>query len=203
MSKMNEGLKKISLVLLDFVETLILATVFLVIFWAFLGQPHQVRGNSMTPTLHDNEYLLTEKISYMLGQPQRGDVIIFRFPQAPRFDYIKRIIGLPGEKLKIQNNKITIQNTEFPAGFVMDEPYLANGTQTIVPPSGAFMSEGQMISLGKNEYFVLGDNRQNSSDSRFWGLVPRNEIIGKTFFRFFPLTAFGPIQSTSFASKLQ
>ena len=113
--------------------------------------------------------------------PQRGDVIIFRYPRNPKEYYIKRIIGLPGEKVQVKNSDVIIYNDQYPAGIKIDENYLPNDLET---PGNIEMK------LDENEYFVLGDNRFSSSDSRMWGAVPRSDIIGQAWIRCFPLSRF-------------
>jgi len=128
---------------------------------------------------------LAEKISYIIGQPKRGDAVIFRYPGNPSVNYIKRIIALPGEKIKIDNNKVTIINATHPGGVVLDETYLKNPI-TVGPDNGPFEK-----TLGENEYFVMGDNREHSSDSREWGVLPKANIIGRAWLTIIPLDRFG------------
>jgi len=143
----------------------------------------------MYPTFHDKEYILTDKISYRFGEPQRGDVIIFKAPRNEEYEYIKRIIGLPGERVRISQGKVFI-NDQF-----LNESYLPPEYQTA---SGAFLRENQTITIPENNYFVLGDNRSHSSDSRDWGLVPRENIIGKAWFRYWPPEKIGLIKEAKY-----
>jgi signal peptidase I len=142
----------------------------------FLAQPFLVNGNSMAPTLMQNDYLVLDKLSYLLHTPQRGDVIIMRYPLDPSVYFVKRVIGLPGETVSAENGKITILS---PAGTstVLDEPYLVS--------SGKL--EDSVTTLGSDEYFVLGDNRDQSSDSREWGPLQSKFIVGRAFVRLLPL----------------
>lgn len=179
--------KKVGAFFLDVIETVVIALAIFVIAYLFLFQPHQVRGNSMYPNFHDKDYLLTDKISYRLGQPKRGDVIVFVAPKNEEYDYIKRIIGLPGDKIEItQDYKVKVN------GEILNEPYLPSDYQTF---GGNFLEVGKTITVPPNEYFVLGDNRSHSSDSRDWGFVPRANIIGKAWFRYWPLNQVGFISS--------
>src|SRR4030066_1102508 len=114
--------------LVDIVETVVVAAAIFVVVYLFLLQPHQVKGASMKPNFHDGEYILTDKISYRFGNPNRGDVIIFKSPTDPDVDFIKRIVGLPGEKIKISDGKIVITNDQNKNGFTLTEPYEINGT---------------------------------------------------------------------------
>ena len=133
----------------------------------------------MEPNFHNNEYILTDKISYRFKDPERGSVVVFKYPQDPRKSFIKRIIGLPLETVSILDGKVTIKNTEFPDGFSLEEPYVKFGQTTTAD-----------YILGENEYFVMGDNRANSADSRVWGPLPTDNIIGRPFIRFFPPALF-------------
>lgn len=154
----------------------------------FAIQPFIVDGESMTPAYVNNEYLLAEKISYMTGTPKRGDVIVFRYPGNPNINYIKRIIGLPGETIKIENNTVTVSNDKNPNGTVLDERYLPGDALTLAEgtQNGAYS-----IKVANNEYFVMGDNRQHSSDSREWGLLPKANIIGRSWLTILPTSKFG------------
>ena len=149
----------------------------------FLFQPFFVRGASMEPSFEDGEYLIIDEISYRFHEPERSDIIIFKYPKDPSQYYIKRVIGLPNEIIRIENGKITIFNSENPAGFILDEPYLSQDNK--------FTSGNLEINLDENDYFVLGDNRQASSDSRRWGPVPRHYIIGRAWVRAWPFNRVG------------
>ena len=142
----------------------------------------------MEPNFKNGDYLVVDEISYRFADPNRGDVIVFKFPGDPKQRYIKRIIGIPGETVKIEEGKITISNQE--KSWVLDESnYL---------PSSLTTSSNEEISLGNDEYFVLGDNRPFSSDSRRWGLLPRENIIGRVFLRALPFGAFAKIDAPSY-----
>jgi len=169
---------------LDFVETIVMALSVFVIIYLFLFQPHQVRGSSMYPNFHDGEYILTDKITYRLREPKEGDVIIFRAPKNEEYDYIKRIIATPGKCVQIINGKVYID------GKPLEEPYLPPDYST---SPGSFLRVGQTVCVPEKNYFVLGDNRSHSSDSREWGFVPQQNIIGKAFFRYWPPNRFGKI----------
>ena len=149
----------------------------------FLFQPFFVRGASMEPNFKNGEYLIIDEISYRFNEPERGDVIIFKYPKDPSQYYIKRIIALPKEVVRINDGKITIFSRDNPAGFILDESYLSEENR--------FTSGNLEINLDENDYFVLGDNRQASSDSRRWGAVPRYYIIGRTWLRAWPFNRAG------------
>jgi signal peptidase I len=181
--------KRVGGFFLDIVETFVIALAIFVLMYLFLFQPHQVKGNSMYPNFHDQEYILTDKITYRLGQPDRGDVVIFKAPKNEEYDYIKRIIGLPGEKVRVEDCHIYINDE------LLQEVYI--DTQ-VCTNAGRFWQTGQSITLAENEYFVMGDNRPYSSDSRDWGTVPRPNIIGKAFYRYWPFSQIGLIRSADY-----
>ncbi|MBI2625464.1 signal peptidase I [Candidatus Parcubacteria bacterium] len=143
----------------------------------FLFQPFLVHGASMEPTFADGEYLLIDEISYSFRSPERGEVVVFRFPQNESQFFIKRIIGLPGETVQIRGGAVWIVNGSNPAGMRLVELYSRS------PESGGETT----IILGDGEYFVLGDNRTVSYDSRRWGPVPRRDIVGRVWVRAWPV----------------
>ncbi len=163
---------------------------------AYVAQPFFVRGSSMVPNFHDGEYLIIDELSYNTGlrTPSRGDVVVFRYPLDPTQYYIKRIIGLPGERIVVYNNQITITNKQYPNGIQLSEQYL--------PPSD--QTHGNVdITLKNNEYFVLGDNRDNSSDSRIWGPVPKQMIIGRAWLRLFPVVKASTFNTPNYGGLVQ
>ena len=182
---------------IDVVETLVVAAAIFVVVYLFLLQPHQVRGASMEPNLSDGQYILTDKVTYRFGEPKRGDIIVFKAPVDENFDYIKRIIALPGETISIKNEQINIKNSEDPDGFVLDEPYSTNGTTS----SGEVLADGAELTLGEDNYFVLGDNRNQSFDSREWGELPKENIIGKGWLRYWPVTDISFIGRVNYPSE--
>ena len=143
----------------------------------FIAQPFVVNGASMSPTFTSGDYIIVDKISYNFQKPTRGDVVVFKYPLDPERDFIKRIIGLPNESIEINGATISIFNESNPNGINLDEKYLET--------KGAYGNSKNI--LGPEEYFVLGDNRSMSSDSRTWGSVPEKLIIGKAFLRLYPL----------------
>lgn len=146
------------------------ATVFLIIY-LFIAQPFQIAGQAMNPNYVNGQYYLANKMVYRSSSPVRSDVVVFKYPKEPDKDFIKRIIGLPNDTVSLQNGKVFINNQP------LDESsYLKNDVQTY---GGAFLQEGQHITVPSDNYFVLGDNRPYSSDSREWGFVPKENIIGK------------------------
>jgi len=145
----------------------------------YLIQPFFVKGASMEPNFENGDYLLVDEISYRFSVPERGDVVIFRYPLDPSQFFIKRIIGLPYETIEVKDNTVMIYNKDKPKGFVLGESYLVPEQKTL---------GNSFTKLDDNEYFVLGDNRLQSSDSRRWGPVNKSFITGKAFLRPWPFT---------------
>lgn len=146
----------------------------------FIAQPFIVSGASMEPTFESGQYLIIDQVSHRFEAPERGEVIIFRYPKDPSKYFIKRVIGLPRETVEVHGDKIYIKNLEHPEGFLLDEPYLTSSNHE----SGEIT-----VTLSAHEYFVLGDNRRASSDSRIWGPLSEEYIIGRAFLRLLPVTA--------------
>lgn len=154
----------------------------------FLFQPFFVKGQSMTPAFENGDYLIIDEVSYRFREPQRGEVVVFKYPENPSQRYIKRIIGLPGETVEIKDEKVVIHKD--PKSWVLDEErYLPKLLET---------SGNIKIALKPNEYFVLGDNRAASSDSRRWGPLPRENLIGRVLFRAWPITALAKIEAPAY-----
>ena len=168
--------RSVSSLVWEVVQTLVLAGLLIVFFRNFVFQNYIVEGNSMLPTLLPNERVIVGRINYLLGKPQRGDVIVFEYPNDPSRDFVKRIIGLPGETVSIDNGIVSIDGKPLPP-----EIYLEYTAPTSLDPQ----------TLGDDQYFVMGDNRPGSSDSRSWGPLPRRNIIGKAWLVYFPLNRFG------------
>lgn len=151
----------------------------------YLVQPFFVKGASMEPSFEDGDYLLVDEISYRFSLPARGDVVIFRYPEDRSQFFIKRIVGLPSETVEVKNNKVIIYNDKNSSGFGLTENYLSSEQETL---------GNMLVRLDDNEYFVLGDNRLQSSDSRRWGPVNKTLITGKAFLRAWPFTRFDKIE---------
>lgn len=163
---------------LETVRFLIIALIIVVPIRLFIAQPFIVSGASMDPTFANNQYLIVDELSYRLGDPVRGDVAIFKFPKNPKQYFIKRIIGVPGDTVQIDNvGLVTITNKAEKISLVLNETYVERKAGGTVERT-----------LKENEYFMMGDNRAGSFDSRSWGPVNRNLIVGKAFLRLFPLT---------------
>ncbi|NCN52382.1 signal peptidase I [Candidatus Parcubacteria bacterium] len=162
----------------EFFRFSLIAIIIVVPIRFFVAQPFIVSGASMENTFETGEYLIVDQVTYKLSEPSRGDVIVFHYPKDPSKFYIKRVIGLPGDTVSIVDAQVTITNTEHPEGVVLDEPYIKH--MSPAAPSS--------VTLGTDEYFVMGDNRDKSSDSRIWGVLTREGIVGRAYLRLFPIT---------------
>ncbi|MEK7613753.1 MAG: signal peptidase I [Patescibacteria group bacterium] len=163
----------------DLVKFALIALLIVLPIRMFIAQPYIVRGASMEPTFLGGEYLIVDQISYRLGDPERGDVIILKYPKDESIFFIKRVIGLPGETVEIIGKRIVIERGNNLPVITLDEPYIAEDR---------LQDEYGVYVLGDNEYFVMGDNRRESSDSRSWGVLKRNEVVGRAFLRLLPVT---------------
>lgn len=149
----------------------------------YIAAPYVVVGASMEPTFENYHYLIIDRLTYRLESPQRGDVIVLDLPQETSRALIKRVIGLPGDTVVLEGQKVEIINTEHPDGFVLDESYL--------DPANLGGASHLRVTLGDDQYFVLGDNRRVSADSRLWGILPKNDIVGRVLLRLYPLNEIG------------
>ncbi len=179
-----EGIKRFVAAVFDFLQGIVVVLAVLVMVYLFLVSPQEISGASMEPNFHNGEYILTNKVLTKFRDPERGDVVVFKSPRNKEVDYIKRIIGLPGDTVKLENN------TFFVNGQKMDEPYLA---PEVVVFGGSFLQEGSEIIVPPGQYFVVGDNRPHSSDSREFGPIPMEDFIGTVFFRYWPFEQMGGI----------
>ncbi len=176
--------------LFDIMESIVVALAIFVVVYLFLYQPHQVKGASMEPNFTDGEYILTNKFEYKFSDPKRGDVVVFKSPQNPDIDFIKRIIGLPGDEIKLENNHFYIN------GKVLEEPYIGINVTT---HQGAYLKEGKDIVVPEDHIFVVGDNRSRSSDSREWGTIHKDAIIGRSQLVYWPFSKFGTVSRITYA----
>jgi signal peptidase I len=149
----------------------------------FIAQPFIVSGASMQPNFSTGDYLIIDQVSYYFENAQRGEVVVFRYPNNPKKFFIKRIIGLPGETVQVTSAEVIIFNKENPDGFTLEEPYLS--------PDNIYSEEETTIDLNVDEYFVLGDNRGSSSDSRIWGALPEDLLVGRAYARLLPVSSVG------------
>jgi len=174
---------------LDILEVIVFAVAIFLFIYLLVLQPHKIKGASMHPNFPDGEYLLTDKVTYRFGEPKRGDVIVFKAPTGNGDEFIKRIIGLPGEKVSVKNGKIYINEK------VLDEKYL---DASVLTSAGYFLQEGQSVSVPEGEYFVLGDNRPHSSDSRAWGFIAKKKITGRAWLIYWPLKSAGIVKKVNY-----
>lgn len=170
--------------ILDALEPVVLAFAVFMMIYLFLFQPHKVDGNSMYPNFHNQEYILTDKVSFRRSEPHRGDVVVFHAPPPNDSDFIKRIVGLPGETIVIRGGYVYINGQRLP------ELYLPN---SLVTGEKSFLREGVPYHIPPGYYMVFGDNRNFSSDSREWGPIARKAIVGKAWFRYWPADKMGLI----------
>lgn len=155
----------------------------------YIAQPFIVRGASMEPNFEDKQYLIIDELTYQIREPKREETVVFRYPKDPQEFFIKRVIGLPGETVKIKDGEVRIKNSVYPDGFVLKQPYLDPPNHPTYPDT--------KLTLGSDEYFVLGDNRDFSSDSRIWGAVPKKNIIGRAYLRAWPPSRAGLVPDYS------
>jgi signal peptidase I len=161
----------------ELVETVLLTLLIYVLVRSFLFENYRVVGRSMIPTLENNQYLAVNKLGYRLHKPQRGDIIVFRDPKDDERKLIKRVIGLPGEVVEIRDGQVLVE------GRPLREPYIE------APPGYSYTP----ILIPEDQYFVMGDNRNNSSDSHNWGTLPREMIVGKAWVSYWPPSLWGVI----------
>lgn len=169
----------------EFLKLIVISVIIVIPFRLFIAQPFIVDGASMDPTFHNGQYLIVDELTYRFQEPERGSVLIFKYPKDPSKFFIKRVIGLPGETVRITEGAVSIVNEEYPEGLLLHEPYIE------------FTKVDNLeVILGSEEYFVMGDNRKGSADSRLWGPVPADNIVGRPIIRFYPLGLF-PGQAVS------
>jgi signal peptidase I len=149
----------------------------------FIFEPFVVEGASMAPKFATNDYLIVDKVGYRLGEVERGDIIVFKYPNDPTTNYVKRVIGLPGETITVENGKVRIATNEDTTGYILDESVYLNPDVTTTLPSISRTS----FTVTPGHFFVMGDNRPASSDSREWGLLPQENIIGRVVVQAYPL----------------
>lgn len=162
----------------EIVQFALIALVIVIPIRMFVAQPFIVSGASMESTFSTGQYLIIDQFTYHFNEPKRGDVVVFHYPKDHSTFFIKRIIGVPGDALVIDGNKVTITNPTHPNGVTLEEPYIKSMRPTTHTTEN----------LGDGEYFVMGDNRDASSDSRVWGILERDKIVGRALVRLFPFT---------------
>jgi len=173
--------------ILEFVQSIVLALSVFVLLYLFVAQPNQVKGNSMLPNFVDGQYLLTDKLSYQLGNPQRGDVVVFKAPPsepcaADECEYIKRVIGVPGDRVMVRGGEVYLNGSKLDQKFLPDD---------FVSDAGAFNQEGVEKDVPDGQYLCFGDNRSHSRDGREFGPIEKKLIVGKAFFIYWPVNYMG------------
>ncbi len=179
-------MKKVFTYFGEIIKIIFFALLIVVPIRVFLFQPFIVRGVSMEPSFHEADYLIVDQLSYRFREPVRGEVVVFQYPQNPQKRHIKRIIGLPGESVIIRNERIVINHQG--EEIILEEDYLSLPRTT----------GDKEILLSEEEYFVMGDNREASFDSRNWGSLPRDNIVGRVFFQISPFSVFARVESPSY-----
>jgi len=179
-------MRKLGSFFFEITQTVVFAISIFLFIYLVVIQPHKIKGSSMEPNFHDGEYLLTDKMSYRFGEPHYGDIIVFKAPPTYQDEFIKRIIGVPGDTVMVQNGQVVVNGTP------LTEAYLSDGTR-IYP--GRFAAEGQVLQVPEDSYFVMGDNREHSLDSRNIGFVPKDKITGKAWFIYWPVQKAGIIKA--------
>ena len=175
--------------ILEFVQSIVLALSVFVLLYLFVAQPNEVKGSSMVPNFTNGEYLLTDKLTYQFSLPKRGDVVVFKAPPsepcaADECEYIKRIIGIPGDKVMVENGKVFLNGSELNQNFLPAD---------FVTEPGAFAQEGVEVTVPEGEYLCFGDNRSYSRDGREFGSIKKSLIVGRAFFKYWPVSSVGLI----------
>ena len=170
-------LKLIIEFVMEVLETIVFVGSLFIVLYLYVVQPNQIKGSSMVPTFESNDYIFTSKVTYDFRTPSRGDIIVFRSLGNPNVEYIKRVIGLPGDTVSINSGEVFVNEKR------LSENYISDKTQTTYD---GFIKEKSPVTVPENQLFVLGDNRPGSSDSRDFGPVPMGNIVGTVFYRYFP-----------------
>jgi len=184
----------IGTIVLDFIQSIVLALSVFVLIYLFVAQPNEVKGNSMLPNFKNGEFLLTDKLSYRLGDPKRGDVVVFKAPSSEacaedECEYIKRVIAIPGDKVMVKSGKVFLN------GKILDQSFIP---ATVISDAGTYNKEGVEVTVPENNYLCFGDNRPHSRDGREFGSIKKELIVGKAFFKYWPLSSFGFVPKIRF-----
>ena len=186
---MNYMFKRLGTFFLDILEVIVFAVGIFFFIYLLIMRPHKISGQSMMPNFQDGEYLLTEKVTYYTRNPQRGDVVVFMPPVSTTDEFIKRVIGLPGERIMVEDGHVFINDKQ------LSESYIKSDVMTT---GGTFLSDGQEYTVPEGEYFVLGDNRPNSSDSRYWGPITKKVMTGRAWISYWPVSLAGVVKKPSY-----
>jgi signal peptidase I len=193
-NRVNQGGFSIGAFILEFVQSIVLALSVFVLVYLFVAQPNEVKGNSMLPNFEDREYLLTDKLTYQFSLPKRGDVIVFKAPPSEpcaesECEYIKRIMGIPGDRVKVENGQVYLN------GNLLNQSFLPID---FVTDPGMFCNEGEEKTVPEGMYLAFGDNRSHSRDGREFGPITKSSIVGKAFFKYWPVKSFGLVPTIRF-----
>jgi signal peptidase I len=169
----------------ELIEFVAIVGVIVLIIQFFIAKPHQVSGNSMFPNFHNGDYIITNLLTTRFGELKHGEVVVFKYPRDRSKVFIKRVVGMGGDRVKIMRDHIYLN------GKLLEEPYLPPATPT---RTKGFMDEGEEVTVPNGQYFVVGDNREGSSDSREWGPLTKEDIIGQAYLRYWPLNKVGLIK---------
>lgn len=175
---------------MDILEVIVFAVGIFFFVYLLIMRPHKIKGQSMQPNFPDAEYLLTEKVTYYLKNPVRGDVVVFTPPVSENDEYIKRVVGMPGETIMLLDGKVYINGEPF------NEPYLDDTVYTF---DEGFLGEGREYTIPDGKYFVMGDNREHSSDSRAWGPISKKDMSGRAWVIYWPPTESGIVETPEFS----
>lgn len=173
---------------LEVVEAVLISSAIIIPIRYFLIQPFYVKGASMEPNFYDHEYLIIDELTYRFRDPVRGEIVVFRYPKDPDQFFIKRVIAFPGETVEITGGKVMLYTAEHPNGVLLEEEYL----------NGEYTNGQKRVTLAQDEYYVLGDNRDSSLDSRSFGPIDRDDIIGRVWVRGLPLSRIGTFESPQY-----
>ena len=179
-------LKSVIKFVMEILETIVFIGSLFIVVYLFIMQPNQVKGASMEPTFQSGDYIFTSKITYKFRPIKRGDVVVFKSPKNPDIDYIKRIIALPGDTLLVDNGIVYVNNNQVNENYISEQTNLWNG---------GYIKEGVSMTIPEEDIFVMGDNRPRSSDSREFGPISIDTIIGNVIYRYFPSTKMGIIKN--------
>lgn len=184
----------IGMVILDFIQSIVLALSVFVLLYLFVAQPNEVKGNSMLPNFVNGEFLLTDKLSYQFGDPKRGDVVVFKAPPSEpcaeeECEYIKRVIGIPGDRVMVKEGKVYLN------GQLLEQKFLPD---SFVSEPGSFAQEGVERVVPTGQYLCFGDNRSHSRDGREFGPIKKDLIVGKAFFIYWPLQSIRVVPKITF-----
>jgi signal peptidase I len=183
--------KRLGAFFLDVLEVVVFAIGIFFFVYLLIMRPHKIKGQSMMPNFPDSEFLLTEKVSYYLHEPARGDVVVLIPPASVSTtdEFIKRVIALPGEKISIQDGRVHINDN------LLAESYLK---EDVVTGGGPFLTDGRSYVIPDGQYFVMGDNRPNSSDSRYWGPITKKEMTGRAWIIYWPIKNVGVVPKPNY-----